>query len=62
MSIDEAFMRRTTDNLRSLCAINNPCSERERFPSHSDALEFPDVDCDEVYPDIFLGNEWVTLF
>jgi hypothetical protein len=50
-SADEAFIRRGTDNLRSLC-----CIVARQFPSRCDSAEFPDVDCDEVYPDVFLGN------
>ena len=56
-TVDEACMRRTTDNLRSLCCINN--NSFGTILSHCDAQEFPEVNCDEVYPGIYLGNEWV---
>ena len=50
-SIDEAFIRRLTSNLRSLC-----CVVERQFPSQCDVEEFPDVDCDKVYPGVYLGN------
>ena len=58
-TVDEACMRRTTDNLRSLCCINN--NSFGTILSHCDAQEFPEVNCDEVYSGIYLGNEWVQI-
>jgi hypothetical protein len=56
ISIDEAFIRRTTDNLRSLLTIKKSSISQFSPDYPVKDPEFPDVDCDEVYPGIFVGN------
>ena len=54
--VDEQSVRRTACNMLSLLSVNRASTPTERFPSWEDALEFPDVDCDEVFPGVFIGD------
>jgi hypothetical protein len=54
---DDPIICQTIHKLRALCAINYSGSILPSANHHLHVdVEFPEVDCDEVHPDIFVGN------
>ena len=53
---DEVRIRKTALDMKSLLCAN---SKNGIFPEETDGSDpdYPDVDCNQVYPNLYLGNE-----